>query len=496
MHVPVLVVGAGPTGLMLANLLGIYGVETLLLERNAATVAEPRAVSIDDESLRAVQAAGLLGNVMPDIVPGYGSRYLGPDGRTFLTVEPAGRPYGHPRRNAFLQPRLEAALRDGLARFAQVSASFRTALVDWCDEGDKVVATVENDLGRSAISCDFMIGCDGGSSMVRKQIGAQLQGATMPERWLIVDLENSPAPERNTIVFCDPRRPCIALPGPDLTRRFEFKLHPQETEAEMLDPERVQALLTAHGAHSDSRIVRTVVYTFHARIADRWSKGRVFLAGDAAHLTPPFAGQGMNSGIRDAVNLAWKLAWVLRGLLPPRLLDTYETERRGHVGAMIDLALRMGRIMGPRSSLEASLIQNAFRLTRLVPPIRDYFAEMRYKPKPRFDRGFLVRGRHPLIGRMLPQPFLDGKPLDDFLGSGFALVGHGISERKFADATQGAIWDRFSPAKVALPLSVIGDRLPPALLLVRPDRYVMAALNPDSLAEGAASLVVLMEPTA
>src|SRR4029077_13311162 len=123
----------------------------------------------------------------------------------------------------------------------------------------------------------------------------------------------------------------------------------------------VAELLSTHGAAPESKVVRRVVYTFHARVADRWSKGRVFLSGDACHLTPPFAGQGMNSGIRDAHNIAWKMAWVTGGRLPETLLDSYETERRGHVGEMIQLALRMGRIMGPPNRVTGFLVQTAFR---------------------------------------------------------------------------------------------------------------------------------------
>jgi len=431
-HYPVAIAGGGPTGLTLANLLGTYGIECLLLERKAATVHEPRAVSIDDESLRTMQAAGVVDDVFGATVAGYGSHYFTADGVCFAKVEPTGRPYGFPRRNAFRQPILEQQLRDALSSFPYVTSAFEHELLSFAQDDDGIALRIgRQDGGEASVTCDYLIGCDGASSGVRRALGIALGGSTFTERWLIIDLENSPAMSRHTVVFCDPERPCIALPGPDNTRRYEFLIHPHERDEEFLDPDRVQYLMATHDAAPGSRIVRTVIYTFHARLAERWSDGRVFLAGDAAHLTPPFAGQGMNSGLRDANNLAWKLAAIVRGEIGPHLLDSYEVERRDHVWAMIEMALRMGRVMAPRSKAEAFVVQNAFRLLGLYPPARDYVAQMRFKPTPRFAKGFLLPdgrdARRTLVGRLFPQPPVtlpDGADmaLDDVLGSGFALV--------------------------------------------------------------------------
>jgi 3-(3-hydroxy-phenyl)propionate hydroxylase len=320
-HYSVVIVGAGPTGLTLANLLGAYGVDVLLIERNPATVAEPRAVSIDDESLRTMQAAGLIDAVLPEIVAGYGSEYFSRRGRMFLKVQPTDQPYGYARRNAFRQPILENQLRQGLNRYSNVTTLFSCSLRSFTETPGSVRAELQGDVS-SIVECDYLVGCDGASSNVRTQLGIELKGKTFAEPWLILDLENAAVPNRNTFVCCDPARPYIALPGPNQTRRFEFKLHPYEKAEDMLRPEVVSELLTRGGTSPDSRLTRTCVYRFHARVADKWSSRRVFLAGDAAHLTPPFAGQGMNSGVRDAHNLAWKLAYVVAGRLGPRLLDT------------------------------------------------------------------------------------------------------------------------------------------------------------------------------
>ena len=522
-HYPVVIVGGGPTGLTLANLLGTYGIECLVIERKDATVGEPRAVSIDDESLRTMQAAGVVEEVFGATVAGYGSHYFSAEGVCFAKVEPTGQPYGFPRRNAFRQPVLERQLRAALSRFAQVATAFGHELASFTQDGSHVVCKVKRPDGSEAqVSCDYLIGCDGASSSVRRAIGVTLGGSTFTERWLILDLENSPTTSRHTMVFCNPQRPCIALPGPDQTRRYEFYLHPDERDEDVLQDDKVQHLLDTHDADPGSTLVRKVIYTFHARIADRWSKGRVYLAGDAAHLTPPFAGQGMNSGLRDANNLAWKLAAVLRGELGAGLLDTYEIERRDHVWAMIDMALRMGRVMAPRSKAEAFLVQNGFRLLGLYPPARDYLAQMRFKPTPRFAQGFLLadgRGaRKTMVGRLFPQPLVtlpDGREerLDGVLGQGFALLlrGDAAASWRADGAGLGAISPRIVRVLTqgsSLPVASgedmsVSETDPQAfaaipedhVFVLRPDRYVAACIPVAQWTSARATLIARIDAT-
>ena len=391
-HYSVVAVGAGPTGLVLANILGVERVDTLLLERNERTVSEPRAVSIDDESLRTIQGVGLVDIVLGDVVQGYGSHYFSPSGRPFARVQPALQEYGFPRRNACRQPVLEAQLREGLRHYPHVEARFSHRLEQFEQDAGGVTLQMLGPDGTLQITrCDFLVGCDGARSGVRERLGITMEGSSFSERWLIVDLLGTPDRFRHTRVYCDPRRPAISLPGPNGTRRYEFMLHADERDEDLLREEVVRQMIGMRSAGDrDLQIARKVVYAFHARVARRWREGRVFLAGDAAHLSPPFAGQGMNSGVRDALNLGWKLAAVTRGELGPRLLDTYEQERKPHAWALIDMAMRIGRFMMPTGAVQALLMQNLIRLLSVFPPARDYVLQMKFKPKPRYRAGFVV----------------------------------------------------------------------------------------------------------
>ncbi len=407
----VLIIGAGPTGLLIANLLGTMGVRTTIIERNAHTVQEPRAVSIDDESMRALQAAGLAEAVTQITVRGYGSIYRGPSGKVFATVKPSARDYGFEKRNAFQQPEFEALLRRALDRFDCLTPMFGTELTAFAQTEDGVSATVRTTGGERRIAARYMVACDGGRSFVRKSLNIEMRGSTFREPWLIVDLNTTRNRCFHTEVACDPARPFITLPGPDGMRRYEFKLRPDEDPETAVQEDFARALLADTGPDGQAELRRVQVYTFHARIAERWRDGRVFLAGDAAHLTPPFAGQGMNSGLRDAHNLAWKLHEALASGGAIAVLESYESERSPHAWSMILLALRMGQVMMPSSRLQGAAVRGAFHLLGLYPPVRNYFAQMRYKPKPRFTGGLIWPRRgtpdRTVVGRMLPQPLVE-----------------------------------------------------------------------------------------
>lgn len=393
-------------------MLGTMGVQTLVVEQNSETVAMPRAVSIDDESMRAIQSVGLDGDLDKLTQKGYGSIYKGPSGSAFTKVKPATREYGFEKRNAFRQPELESLLHRGATRFDCLGVLFNTKMVAFSQDADSVSAVMETlGQGKIEITAKYMVACDGGRSTTRKMLGFEMKGSSFKEPWLIVDLLTTKNRQFHTEVFCNPARPCITLPGPNGTRRYEFKLMPGESAEEAEKEDVARKLLHQFGPDRDEQFARVQVYTFHARIASRWREGRVFLAGDAAHLTPPFAGQGLNSGLRDAHNLAWKLSEALTHAVDDAFLDSYETERRPHAWSMIQLAMRMGAVMMPTSHWQGALVRLGFRALGIYPPARDYFAQMRYKPKPRFSNGLIwpdrKPGRQTIVGNLYPQPLVE-----------------------------------------------------------------------------------------
>jgi 3-(3-hydroxy-phenyl)propionate hydroxylase len=520
-HYPVVIVGAGPTGLTLANLLGSYGIPTLLLERHASTVGEPRAVSIDDESLRTLQNAGVMAAVLPDLVLGYGVHYFSWTGREFARIEPTSREYGHPKRSAFRQPLLEKCLLEGLARFAHVDVRLCSELLRHHDDGTRVGLDVNGPAGPATFSCDWLVACDGGRSGVREALGVAMRGTTFAERWLIVDLAGRDDPFPHTRTYCDPARPAIRLPGPHRTLRYEFMLFDHEEPEQVLDESRIREWMRARVPDDEHlRIVRKVVYTFHARMAERWKVGRVLLAGDAAHLTPPFAGQGMNSGLRDAFNLAWKLAAVTAARLAPELLESYEIERKPHAWSLIVMALRIGRFMQPKSKAGAMAMQAALRIAGWYPPARDYVLHLKFKPKPRFGGGFFVPSNERegvRAGQLFPQPavaLVDGTRvlLDECLGAGFSLIASAGHEKVQQAA---AMLAEFVPCMICFyppeaacsppgagyasqvidAEGVIARTLRDAgavAVILRPDRYVLGYLGAQNPADDAARVFRLL----
>ena len=431
--VDVLVVGLGPVGAVIASLLGRYGVQALAIDKAADIFTAPRAIALDNEALRILQMAGVgEGDFAKIAIPYVRMRcpYMGEFGRlnTLGVIE------GHPKLVTFYQPELERALRTGLRAHASVRTALGVSLTGFSQNADSVIAALELEDGSSCtVAARYLVAADGASSLVRQLIGEQFEGKTFPEDWLIVDARNVRHPIDHVEFICDHRRPVPHMTAPGGRERWEFMLRRGERREEMESDASIRELLAPWADPDQLVLERKAVYRFHARTVRAFSKGRVFLAGDAAHVTPPFAGQGVVAGLRDAANLSWKLAWVIQGRAASPILDSYDQERRPHAKAMIGLAKFMGRLVMPRNAGLAVLIHGLMRLARLTPQIRAYFDEGGMKPKNRFPRGLFVEGRTRaklVRGAVLAQGWVRGadgstRLSDDVLGPALTLIGFG-----------------------------------------------------------------------
>lgn len=508
---PVLVVGAGPTGLVTAALLAASGVRVDVVERNAGPSNEAKAISIDDESLRTLQQAGLLDAVAPVLLPGRGTRYYGARGQE-LTYARGGTPLrlGHAFKSPFSQPDLERVLVEALHGDPLVRLRFGVALETLATGPATVEVGLRAQGGTEGAAYPWVVGADGGQSTVRRLLGVEAAGRTFPEAWLVVDTIGDHHRERYAMHFGSPDRPCVIVPGQGGRCRYEFRLHDGEGEpGRPPDPDLVRRLVGAHRSLRAGDVERAIVYRFHARVAVRWRVGRVLLAGDAAHMMPPFAGQGLNSGFRDAANLAWKLVGVVDGWASPALLDTYEAERRPHTEAVVRLSCRLGRVVMATDPRLARARDTAVAVARRVPPASRWLSEMRFKPVARHRDGLTrpatsgPRGVRALPGTIVPQPRCyraDGTLvlLDDVLGAGFALVGVAVDPAAWDAAAvvtpAGPPWRRVEVClDDTLPEDVGGrvgiadvdgalerwaEPLRGHFAVVRPDRHLAAVFAP------------------
>ena len=397
------IVGAGPIGLMLANLLGADGVNVVLVERNDGLVGLPRAIAYDPETLRLFAQVGLFDALADGLVQDPEVVYLNARGVKLMEMAPPRSAYGHSQLGTFYQPHLEQVLLAGLARFDSVRALFNHHVTSISQDELGVEMLVETPTGTLSLRAKFLVGCDGGNSSTRDWIGSRLVGSTYAERWLVLDTRIDNHGVDNITFFCDPRRPAVRLPAVGSRVRWEFMQLLGEKPDELASDESVRRLLEPFVDFSAVEIERRVVYTFHARVADRWRKGRVLLAGDAAHLMPPFAGQGMNSGMRDVANLAWKLAAAVAG----RAGDEIWTPTRSSVpttSGMVNLSRRLGRVIMPTNPAIAAARDAVFALLNLSRGFRSFVRRGGLLPPPHIARSALTGAEGRVVGQMLPQP--------------------------------------------------------------------------------------------
>ena len=464
----VVVVGLGPVGATLAHLLGLQGVRTLVLDRESQAYHLPRAVHFDDEFMHVFQWIGIADELEPKLRVNIGMRFVDPDGATLLDwPRPQERSAlgWHPSYR-FHQPDLEALLRETLVKRDTVTVRTRCEAFLVEEAGDHVELRYEDMAAGEIVRvrARYVVGCDGARSLVRRFIETGMEDYGFHERWLVVDVllkGDKPELGDHSIQYCNPARPATYVRGPLNRRRWEITVLPDEDSRTIASEPKVWKLLAKWLSPDEADLERAAVYTFHSLIAEDWKRGRLIIAGDAAHQTPPFMGQGMCAGIRDAANLGWKLAEVIHGRADDALLDTYQSERHANAREFITTVVRLGRLINAADS-EGAL--------RAAMPSADGTASMKsiYPP---LGPG-LGTGNH--AGRMFGQPIMaDGRRMDDFVGHRPVVV----ADRELAHDVRlpdgVALVTTEDAPDAAGHLAALGVRA----VLLRPDRYIFGSAS-------------------
>ncbi|MEI8239177.1 MAG: bifunctional 3-(3-hydroxy-phenyl)propionate/3-hydroxycinnamic acid hydroxylase, partial [Actinomycetota bacterium] len=462
----VIIVGFGPAGSTLAGLLAKRGLDVLVIDRDTDIYPLPRAVHFDHEIMRVVQELGIADALAADTIVNPGMDFLTAERDVLLSIRSGSvTSSGWPASVFFFQPDLEIRLRD---RAIELGARVRLGVaVDEVIGHDDHVEVLLADGSR--VTAAYMVGCDGARSTVRRGLGIEMDDLNFEEPWLVVDLllrDDTPPPSNLCYQVCDPARPTTLVPMPPPRFRFEFMLIDGDDAARITEPGSFRPLLEPWMNPDGADIERAAVYTFHGLIARQWREGRILLAGDAAHMTPPFLGQGMCAGTRDVANLAWKLDRVLRSASPDALLDTYQTEREPNVRLIIQLAVDFGRLIcttdrAVAMQRDTDMLAARAAATHDVEPMG----------MPPLTPGPLILDGG---GTQAIQPRVLGERLDDLVGSEFAVVSR---HPQVGDAAE---WWRDRGAHVldanSMPeVAEVLDRLDADVAVVRPDRYVLTS---------------------
>jgi 3-(3-hydroxy-phenyl)propionate hydroxylase len=484
----VAIIGNGPVGAALANLLGLAGLSVVIVERFVDSYTMPRATHLDGEAMRAFQAMGLADEVAAILGLHPRMQFVNGQGRLLLDWSRPTQtgPSGWRESNRFHQPELEQILRRGLGRFPG------NVILGGCEfggvreEGDRVVASYTKTADGTAgeVRAHFLVGCDGANSRVRESLGTTLEALADPAQWLVVDVMLTapvPALPAGTVQICDPARPITTIECVGGRYRWEIKLMPGDDAASFAEPDNVWQRLKPWISPQQATIERAVLYTFRSAVARSWRRGRILIAGDAAHLTPPFLGQGLCAGVRDAVNLAWKLNWILKGLAPQSLLDTYAQEQSPHVHSFIREAVRIGDIIQVTDA-DAAARRDQALIDR---------PQMLQSIRPSIGAG-LHAGWPAPAGTYSQQPVLsDGRRLDDAAGMRFVVLGAQDVVDGVSQATRDT-WRRANalvlPAEGAAYLAELGCKW----VIVRPDRYILAAASSAAELDAASALIPLV----
>lgn len=504
----VAICGAGPAGLTLAHLLAQAGVDCTVIERLPATLDEPRAIALDGESIRTLQKLGVLEGIQDGFLCGLEAEYVNGVGtRLFKVGRPDYQPYGYSMVNSFDQPALDRHLAVSLVERESARLLFEHTLLSF-EQNDKGVRIFCRDGNGDdiVIEASYFVGCDGGRSTVRSLLDIAMEGESNPQPWLVIDTRDAHLDgQLDCRFFCDPKRPGMTIRKRHGERRWEWMLMPGETPEQLLEDAMIRELIAPYTDVQQVDVYRKRVYDFHAIMAERWREGRIFLAGDAAHMTPPFAGQGLNSGLRDVANLAWKLAAVIKGVADNDLLETYEKDRRDHAWELIQTALNLGQQIQPIDPAAAAE-RDAFFAELNQSPAAMEALEMdmaRAVMDRQVDVSLIVANEDFRIpGSLLIQPAVvrNGQRvlLDEVLGTGFALLGINCDPQVLLTPALRAMWDGLGletasiwGAEASAPGNAwldeagafatwLGDK-GQHILLIRPDRFCMAQAAPGEI---------------
>lgn len=471
----VAIVGYGPVGATLCNLLVQQGLRVAVLEREADVYHLARAGHLDAEVMRVLQSIGVADAFEPDTGQTRAMRFVDAEGKLLMEWKRGGErgPNGWISDYMFYQPTLEGHLRKRLAAEPGFKAFLQHDVYAIEADADGVTVRAEDTVANQLVDlrARYVVGCDGARSLARRLIGADHVDLGFRQRWLVVNVHSHEdlGFEPVSTQHCNPARPAYAgASGKRL--RWEFMVLPEESPRDMLRHENVWKLIE-HSVRpirpEQGEIVRSAVYTFESLIAQGWRAGRLLIAGDAAHRMPPFLGQGMCAGVRDAANLAWKLAAVLQGRAGEDLLDTYESERAPHVTAFIRGSIEAGRFVQMSDPAEiAARMQDMRANPRAYAP-----------PNPALGPGLGQHNGQSGIGRQFVQPVLNGRRLDDIVGHRFALVARsGFLSGSTSPAILAERWPGLAVVILSEAQGALLDPYEASAVILRPDRYVHAAV--------------------
>jgi 3-(3-hydroxy-phenyl)propionate hydroxylase len=421
----VCVVGFGPTGATAAALLGEAGHSVLVVDRLLDIYDKPRAICIDHEIMRVFQGLGIVHDIAEHIAPYPASEYRGAGGQIIkrLDTAPPPHPLGYAPNLSFLQPPVEKVVRSKAASFPNVQIGLGHELTEMEQRDEVVMLRLKSADGPTQVQARYVIACDGANSTIRGMAGFKLEDLGFDERWLVIDLlvgdEALARLPAVNVQYCEPSRPATHVVGVGNHRRWEIMLLPGEDPAEAMSPAGVWRHLSRWISANEATLWRSAVYRFHALVAGEWRRGRILLAGDSAHQQPPFLGQGMCQGVRDAANIAWKLGLVLSGEAQEELLDTYGTERSNHVRKLTGIIKGLGLLICERD-WERALQRDAKLVAEMGGEVK---TTIRQDLMPRLEQGALSGRDHPAMGTVFPQPCLtSGLLLDEAVGAGFRLM--------------------------------------------------------------------------